>query len=134
MGKSLLRLGLAIYAFFYRLTRGKVGGNLLVIRALLQNPRLTEEDALAIATDKHTPGPVLRVLAEDPRFAPRPTIMKAVARNPETPAQTALRLLQHLGSRDLRDLMRLPKVPGLVRVAAQRILEARRAPDRAGRG
>jgi deazaflavin-dependent oxidoreductase (nitroreductase family) len=35
MGKSLLRLGLAIYAFFYRLTRGKVGGNLLVIRVLL---------------------------------------------------------------------------------------------------
>lgn len=35
MGKSLLRLGLAIFAFFYRLTRGKVGGNLLVIRVLL---------------------------------------------------------------------------------------------------
>ena len=35
MGKSLLRLGLAIFAFFYRLTRGKVGGNLLLFRALL---------------------------------------------------------------------------------------------------
>lgn len=35
MGMSLLRLGLAIYAFFYRLTRGKVGGSLLVIPVLL---------------------------------------------------------------------------------------------------
>ena len=35
MGKLLLRLGLAIFAFFYRLTRGKVGGNLLLFRALL---------------------------------------------------------------------------------------------------
>ena len=35
MGKSLLRLGLAIYAFLYRLTRGKVGGSLLVIPVLL---------------------------------------------------------------------------------------------------
>jgi deazaflavin-dependent oxidoreductase (nitroreductase family) len=35
MGMLLLRLGLAIYTFFYRLTRGKVGGNLLVIRVLL---------------------------------------------------------------------------------------------------
>ena len=35
MGKSLLRIGLAIYAFFYRLTRGKIGGSLLVIPVLL---------------------------------------------------------------------------------------------------
>ena len=35
MGKSLLRLGLTIYAFFYRLTRGKLGGSLLVIPVLL---------------------------------------------------------------------------------------------------
>jgi hypothetical protein len=105
----------------------------MVIRALLQNPRLVEDDALAIAADRRTTGPALRVLAEDPRFSPRPAVMKAVARNPKTPAQTALRLLQHLGSRDLRDLVRMPKVPGLVKVAAQRILEARKAPDRAGR-
>jgi deazaflavin-dependent oxidoreductase (nitroreductase family) len=35
MGKSFLRLVLAIYVFLYRLTGGKFGGNLLVIRVLL---------------------------------------------------------------------------------------------------
>ncbi len=35
MGKSFLRRVLAIYVFLYRLTGGKFGGNLLVIRVLL---------------------------------------------------------------------------------------------------
>src|SRR5262249_33993838 len=50
----------------------------MVIRALLQNPRLTEEDALAIAGARSTPGPVLQALAEDNRFASRPAVRKAL--------------------------------------------------------
>lgn len=100
----------------------------MVIRALLQNPRLMEEDALAIANGARATGPVLRALADDPRFASRPTVRKAIARHPETPASVALRIVQNLSSRDLKELSRSPRVPGLVRVAAQRLLEARRKP------
>lgn len=35
MGKSFIRLILALYVFLYRLTGGRLGGNLLVIRVLL---------------------------------------------------------------------------------------------------
>jgi hypothetical protein len=104
----------------------RIEGDPMVIRALLQNPRLTEEDALAIACAARTPPAVLRVLSEDDRFAPRPAIRKAIARHPQTPRAVALRILQRLATRDLKDLARSPKVPSLVKVAAQRLLEERR--------
>jgi hypothetical protein len=100
----------------------------MVIRSLLQNPRLMEEDALAIANGVRTTGPVLRALADDPRFALRPAVRKAIARHPETPASVALHIVQNLSSRDLKELSRSPRVPGLVKVAAQRLLEVRRSP------
>ena len=101
----------------------------MVIRALLQNPRLMEEDALAIASGGGTTGPVLRALADDARFTSRPAVRKAIVRHPETPASVALRIVQTLSSRDLKEISRSPRVPGLVRVAAQRLLEARKKPE-----
>lgn len=97
----------------------------MVIRALLQNPRLTEEDALAIASGASTPGPVLRALAEDGRFASRPGVRKAIVQNRETPPSTALRLIQGLSTRALKELTQAPHVPQLVKVAARRLVEAR---------
>lgn len=99
-----------------------------IIRALLSNPRLVEEDALTIACSGRTPGPVLRVLAEDPRFAPRPAVLKAIARHAETPPAIALHIVHALSTRDLKDLAHGARAPGLVKVAAQRLLEARRRP------
>ncbi len=104
----------------------------MVVRALLQNPRLVEEDALAIACATRTPPAVLRVIGEDRRWSPRPTVQKALARNPSTPSAVALRILRALSTQDLKDLGRVPRVPALVKVAAQRILEARRRPERGG--
>jgi hypothetical protein len=95
----------------------------IVIRALLQNPRLVEEDALAIASRRRTTGAILQALADDHRFAPRPTMRKAIARHPAAPSQAALRMIQGLGTRDLRELAASPQVPGVVRVAVHRILE-----------
>ncbi len=100
-----------------------------IIQALLNNPRLVEEDALAIAGSGRTTGAVLRVLAEDPRFRPRPAIQKAVARHAQTPRAIALRIVHALSTRDLKELARAARVPGLVKVAAQRLLEARRRPE-----
>jgi len=101
----------------------------LVIRALLTNPRLTEEDALAIASAPGTPGPVLQALAQDARFASRPAVQKAVVQNRDTPAATALRIVQTLSTRALKELSQAPHVPQIVRVAALRLLEARNPSD-----
>src|SRR5712692_4936805 len=70
--------------------------NPMIVRALLQNPRLVEGDALAIASSQRTPSSILRVLSEDGRWSPRPAIRKAIARNPETPPAIALHMVQTL--------------------------------------
>jgi len=101
----------------------------MVIRALLQNPRLVEEDALAIAGARGTPAGVLQTLAEDARFSPRPAVQKALVQNHGTPAATALRILQGLGTETLKELARAPHVPTLVKVAVQRMMDAREHPE-----
>ena len=113
-------------------SRGVIGGlrrdeSPMVIRALLQNPRFIEEDAVAIARHAATSPAILRVVSEEARWSYRPAVRKAIARNPATPSPVALRLIQRLGRNDLRELARSPRVPGLVRVAAQRLLEKGRA-------
>src|SRR2546426_4792143 len=97
----------------------------MVVRALLHNPRLLEEDALAIAVAAVTPGPVLQALAEDPRFSARPAVQKAIVQNRETPPFTSLRIVQGLSTPILKELTRAPQVSQLVKVAALRTIEAR---------
>ena len=101
----------------------------MVIRALLQNPRLLEEDALAIAVASGTPGTVLQALAEDARFSSRPALQKAIVLNRETPPSTALRIVQGLSTPVLKELARAPQVGQLVKVAALRLIEAREGPE-----
>lgn len=115
-------------------TRGVIGvlrraSDPMVIRALLQNPRLLEEDALAIASGKTVSPGVLQALAEDPRLSLRPALQKALVQNPATPPAAALHLLQRLSTQSLRELAQAPHVPTLVKVAALRTLEARTHPD-----
>lgn len=104
--------------------------NPLVVRALLQNPRMGEVDALAIASDKRAPGAVLRALAEDGRFSARPAVQKAIVKNPETPKAIALRVVHRFSTVALKDVARDPGTPTLVRAAAERLLEARAAQRR----
>jgi hypothetical protein len=100
-------------------------GDPMVVRALLQNPRLVEDDVLAIASGTATAPSTLRTLAEGERWVARPAVRKAIARNPGTPRAVALRLLQGLSTMHLRELARAPRVPVLVKVAAQRLIESR---------
>ena len=115
-------------------TRGVIGvlrrqNEPLVIRALLQNPRLVEADALAIAIGKGTPPAVLQALAEDARLSLRPALQKALVKNSSTPPATALRLMQRLSTQALKELTQAPHVPTLVKVAALRLVEARTHPE-----
>src|SRR3989442_15985117 len=93
-----------------------------VIRALLQTPRLLEEDALAIATTAGTPGPILQALAEDARFSARPAVQKAIVQNREVPPSTALRIVRGLSTKVLKELARAPQIPQLVKGAALRLI------------
>jgi len=94
-----------------------------VIAALLQNPRLLENDVLRLVSRRSVPGPVLRAVARDDRFGPRREVQKGIVRHPNTPATVALRTMQKLGEADLKEILRAPRLPRLIEVAVSRRLD-----------
>ena len=107
-------------------------GDLRVLEALLQNPRLSPEDLLRwLATG--TPGPEgLAFLARDARWAVRPAIRSAILVHPATPRAAALALLTSASRVELRRLCEQPGVDALLSACASRLLEETSNPvDRA---
>jgi hypothetical protein len=102
-----------------------------VVAALLQNPRMLENDVLKIVSRRAAPGPVLRTVANSERFGRRREVQKGIARHPNTPSPVALRILQQLGEADLREVLRAPRLAKLIEVAASRLLDG--GPSHAGR-
>jgi hypothetical protein len=76
----------------------------IVLDHLLRNPRLTEDHVVRIAARRPISEPALRAIAESPRFATRPRVRVAVARNPYCPTDLALTLVGTLPLTVLREM------------------------------
>jgi hypothetical protein len=76
----------------------------IVLDHLLRNPRLTEEHVVRIAARRPISESALRAIAESPRFAVRPRVRVAVARNPYCPTDLALTLIGTLPLTVLREM------------------------------
>jgi hypothetical protein len=101
-----------------------------LLRAVLGNVTLIEQDAVTIAKAGRTGDDVLAHVAAHPRWGVRRAVRQALIRNPRTPVPVALRMIGGLTRRDLQELIRDAEVPKIVRVGAERRLEGR---DVAGR-
>jgi len=101
----------------------------LVVRALLDNPRLQVEDALSMAESPATPGAVLQVMAESSRFAASQELRMAIASHEATPPAAALRLVQAMDGASLVRLLSIARLPPLIAVAAGRRAALRGLPD-----
>lgn len=99
----------------------------LVIRHLLANPRITEEDVLRIAARRPIPGATLAAIQRSPRFGERPRVRLALARNPYCPTDVAVCALGGLAAGDLRAVAGDPMLHETVRRHAADEL-ARREP------
>ena len=93
-----------------------------VMGALLENPRLTEGQILPALNRPDTPPAVLDVVARDRRWGVRYPVRCALARNPSTPVDAALRILPHLKKPDLRAVTRQTRVAAVVRKRAKLLL------------
>jgi hypothetical protein len=93
-----------------------------VIRNILENPRLTEQDVVLVAARRPASADVLRqVLAS--RWLARYHVKRALVMNPYTPSDVAVRLLAALTEPDLRLVISDPNLAEEVR-AQGRILHA----------
>jgi hypothetical protein len=92
-----------------------------VIRVLLGNPHLTENDVLAIASRRPTRQEVLRVVFESGWLA-RYAVKRALVLNPYTPGELAVRLLPTLVLSDLRAIAHDPAASEPLRTEAGLLL------------
>jgi hypothetical protein len=93
-----------------------------VFSALLQNPKLVEEDLVQLINLELTPAPILRIIGNERRWSCRYTIRLALVRNPRTPLPISLGLVSKLQKPDLRLIAASTAGAELVRRAAGRIV------------
>jgi hypothetical protein len=104
-----------------------------VLRAVAGNPRATEGDCARILERSDLPAEFLGWLATGSSWGQRRVLRLALVRHARTPPASSLRLARELSRRDLEDLRRDVAAPRLVRVAAERHLEAQGATFRGSR-
>lgn len=97
----------------------------LVIRQLLGNPHLTEDDVIRLVTRRPARTTELRVLAESPRWLSRPRVRLAIVLNPGTPGTISLPLLSLCTRAELEQVVQQATVPLVLRAIAHELLERR---------
>jgi hypothetical protein len=107
----------------------------MVVKNLLQNPRLTEDDVLRMASRRPPYPEVLAEIARHASWAQRPRVRMAIVMNPGTPSELAVPLLSLLIRPELAQVVGAPAVPAIVRAAAKDLLERRPpVPERGAHG
>lgn len=106
-----------------------VEGEPKVLEALLDNPRLREEDLLVAVRRHDVPLALLDAVVASPRWAAKYAVRVELALQPKTPLSLALLQLSSLVKRDLRRVVEAPGVRLLVRAAAARLAEGPETPQ-----
>ena len=99
--------------------------NKVIRRLVLQNPRVTDAEIVAITHNRTADDELLRVISDRREWIRNYQVRLGLATNPKTPITVALKQLLLLGERDMRALAKSRNVPQSVAVQARRILAAR---------
>lgn len=76
----------------------------IVIEHLLENPRITEQHVVRIASRRPVPESTLEHISRSRRFGQRPAVRTALARNPYLPTRLAIQLLGALPLAEVREI------------------------------
>jgi len=99
--------------------------NAQVIQELMSNPRLSENDVLALARDPTMPTTVLSTIARHGQWGRRYSVRITLLENISTPVHEAVKLVPGLLQNDLRNLVKGSRTPGPVRQEAEKQLKAK---------
>ncbi len=99
--------------------------SLQVIKALLENPRLTEPTLLPLVASDATLPRVLDLVARTPRWGTRYEVKVALSRNPNAPFAAIFEILPTLRRNDLLVVAGREEHSSIVRQRARDLLEAR---------
>lgn len=99
--------------------------NRIVAQAVVQNPRITEQEIEKIAAMRSVPEDILRKIANDRQWARSYVIVHNLARNPRTPVASSMNILSRLQLRDLAALSKNKNISDAIRRQALRLSQAR---------
>jgi hypothetical protein len=90
---------------------------------VLKNPQLTIDDVSAMAKNAQLAPEMLRLIAERKEWLQRPAIALALAKNPKTPPEVAVRALDYVSQEALRTMAKgTGALPHVVQAARKKVL------------
>jgi hypothetical protein len=95
----------------------------LVLRQLLVNPRVTEDDIVRLAARRPLHAAIVGVLAESPRWLKSPRVRMALLLNPGTPEPVSMPLLSVCTRCELLEVVHGVDAPLALRSSAQELFE-----------
>ena len=97
--------------------------NKTVARAVLQSPKLSDQEIENIAMMKSVTEEILRLIALNRKFIRNYGVVRNLINNPRTPVDVGLPLIHRLNDRDLKDLSRNKNVAEVLRSMALRMIK-----------
>jgi hypothetical protein len=99
--------------------------NKVVQRAVLQSPRLTDQEVEAFASMTSLTDEILRLIAGNRVFRKNYVVVRNLMNNPKTPLDVTLHMLPMLNVMDLKKLSMNKNVPETLRTSAAKLLRTR---------
>jgi hypothetical protein len=100
--------------------------NKVVQRAVLQSPRLTDQEVEAFASMTSLTDEILRVIATNRNFRKNYTVVRNLMNNPKTPLDVTLHMLPILNAVDLKKLTMNKNIPETLRSTAMKLQRTRK--------
>jgi hypothetical protein len=99
--------------------------NKVVQRAVLQSPRLMEQEVEAFASMANLTDEILRLIATNRNFRKNYTVVRNLLNNPKTPLDVTLHMLPMLNGMDLKRLSTNKNIPETLRTTANKLMRTR---------
>ena len=95
--------------------------NKVVQRAVLQSPRLTDQEVEAFASMSSLTDEILRLIAKNRNFRKNYVVVRNLVNNPKTPLDVSLHMLPILNALDLKRLCINKNIPETLRSTANKL-------------
>lgn len=99
--------------------------NKVVQRAVLQSPRLTDQEVEAFASMSSLTDEILRLIAGNRAFRKNYVVVRNLINNPKTPLDVTLHMLPMLNPQDLKRLTTNKNIPETLRTTASKLQRTR---------
>lgn len=100
--------------------------NKTVVDAVLESPKLTEDEIEGYSKMKSLPQEVIRKIANTREWTRSYTITVNLVKNPKTPPQLAMSLLRRLREKEIKEVAASREVPAVIRREAQKLLDKKK--------